>query len=358
MRGSRLYVAVSVAVLLAPVLGGCGDSKRGGGKGAAARKPAAREVVVLTPHGQEMLDEYAAAFERANPGAKVIGRFVPTGQILSQLRIDKGSPKVDVWWGGTSAFFNQAKKEGLLRPYKPSWAQHSKPGRHDPDGAWFAQFLQVPVVMFNRNIHRREQMPRTWDDLLLAQWRDKIVIREPMDSGTMKTIFGGLIWQRGGPRDPLPGYAFLKALDAQTHAYLPNPQAVYDRVAKSTEGYITLWNLTDVIYQARANGYPFDYRIPKGPLPISLDPIGIVAGAPHLEEAKRFYEFVTSKANCLRMARDHYRILARTDISRAEQPEWMKGLRFEAMPVDQDTFDRLQGEWMERWRKEIRNPEK
>jgi iron(III) transport system substrate-binding protein len=306
-----------------------------------------------------MIDEYADAFHRERPDIQVVGRFLPTGQIFSQLRIDKTAPKVDVWWGGTSAFFSLAKTEGLLQAYRPSWAGALKAEYHDPTDLWYAQFVEVAAIVFNKNIHRREEMPRTWDDLLLPKWRDKVVIREPLESGTMKTIFTSLIWRRGGPlHDPRPGYAFLRSLDTQTHAYLPNPQALYDRLAKSPEGYISLWNLTDILFQSRVNGYPFDYRVPEGPFPISLDPVAIVAGAAHLEEARLFYEFVTSKENCLKMARDHFRILARSDVSPSELPDWMKDIHFESMPVDQDAFDKLQQEWMRHWREAIRDPEK
>ena len=353
------------------VLSGCGDTETSGDKKASepqatttsAAKPLAAgrrgSVVVFSPHGQEMLDEYAAAFHRAYPGIEVTGRFVPTGQILSQLRIDRSSPRIDVWWGGTSAFFSQAAKEALLQPYRPSWAVALPEGFHDPNDLWYGQFLTVPAIMFNKNIQTREQIPSTWEALLEPQWRDRIVIREPLDSGTMKTILTGLIWRLGGPNhDPQPGYEFLKRLDGQTHAYLPNPQALYDRVAKSAEGYISLWNLTDIIFQAKANGYPFDYRVPEGPFPFAVDPIAIVAGAPHPGEARLFYEFATSKENCLKMARDHFRILARNDIAPNELPEWMNGLRLEPMPVKTEDFDRLQTEWMDHWRQAIRDSNK
>jgi iron(III) transport system substrate-binding protein len=329
--------------------------------GSDAQHPATagRSVVVYSPHGQEILDEYAAAFHRGHPDIQVVGRFLPTGEILSQLRIDKTAPKVDVWWGGTSAFFSQAKADGLLKAYRPWWVGVAKPGYHDAEDFWYAQFVEVAAIVGNKSLYKREDLPATWDDLLASKWRDKIVVREPMGSGTMTTIFTGLVWRLGGEsHDPAPGYDFLKKLDAQTHLYLPSPQALYDRIAKSPEGYVSPWNLTDILFQAHANGYPFEYRIPEGAFPISLDPIALVAGAPHLEEAKMFYEFVTSKESCLKMARDHFRLLARTDIAPEELPDWTKDVHFEAMPIDQEAFDRLQPDWMRHWREAIRNPEK
>lgn len=342
-------------------LGGCGDSPGQAVKPDVPKPSRSRssEVVVYSPHGQEMIDEYEKAFESSHPDIDLIGRFVPTGQILSQLQIDKGSPQIDVWWGGTTAFFSQAQEAGLLAPYKPTWADASLPGYHDPNHFWYAQFLQVPAIMFNANIYAPDQIPSTWDELLGPKWKDKIVIREPLDSGTMKTILTGIIWQRGGAQgNPHPGYDFLKKLDAQTRSYLPNPQALYDRIAKSEAGYITLWNLTDVIFQREANRYPFGGKVPKGPVPVSLDPIALIAHGPNPKEAKLFYEFITSKENDLKMARDHFRILARSDIRPEELPPILRQIQFEPMAIDQKKFDELQVEWMKHWQSSIRDPGK
>jgi len=163
----------------------------------------------------------------------------------------------------------------------------------------------------------------------------------------------------GGDRgDSAPGYQFLKNLDVQTKTYLPDPQALYDRIAKSEEGYISLWNVTDIIFQTEANQYPFGWRIPSGPVPISVDPIGLIANSPNPTDAELFYEFVTSRENCLKMARDHYRILARTDIAPEELPEKMKAIAFEPLSFDAAAFDKAQLEWMEHWFKSIRDSEK
>lgn len=341
------------------ILAACGSetaSTDGGGE--AAREPT-RRVVVFTPHGQELLDQFTALFEAEYPDIEVVGTFVPTGKILSRLRIDKDSPQADIWWGGTSAFFSEAKSESLLQAYRPTWADQVDDGAHDPDDMWYAHFLQVPAIMFNRNIYHSDQMPAVWNDLLDPKWDDKIVIREPMNSGTMKTIYTGLIWQRGGPEhDPAAGYRFLEHLDDQTRSYLPNPQALYDRIAKSSAGYISLWNLTDILFQSEANGYPFGFRIPDEPVPVSLDPIGIVNGAPNPEEAKLFYEFVTSRESCVLLAREHFRILARQDIPKDDLPVSMASIEFTPLEIDLEAFDRLQVEWMQHWADSIRDPEK
>ena len=65
--------------------------------------------------------------------------------------------------------------------------------------------------MFNSNSYCAGEVPGTWEELLSPAWNGKIVIREPMDSGTMKTIFTGLIWSLGGwEHDHAAGFEFLR----------------------------------------------------------------------------------------------------------------------------------------------------
>lgn len=348
-----------VALALAAGVAACGGGGGSPAPGDAASPARTRRVVVHSPHGQEILDEFESLFEAAHPDIDFVGKFVSPADVVAQLRIDKARPTIDVWWGGTSAFFDRAAAEGLLEPYEPTWSAASRPGHHDPQHRWYAQFVQVPAVMFNDAILSAEDVPGTWDELLDPKWRDRIVIREPMDSGTMKTIFTGLVWRATDEsRDPAAGYEFLRKLDAQTRKYLPNPQALYDQIAKSPEGYVSLWNLTDIVFQKEANGYPFGWRVPSDPVPLSVDPIAIVAGAPNLAEAKLFYEFATSLESCARLAKDHFRFLARTDAPADAAPEAIREARYTPMEFDPSEFDARQAEWMDHWMRSIRDPGK
>ncbi len=362
MKLARNFSSLICFALLTACSGGEPGGPNAASETSASSGPAAsatRQVVVYTPHGQEILDEFEAAFEAAHPDIDVVGRFVPTGQILSQLRIDKGSAQIDIWWGGTSALFGQAKDDGLLEPYRPSWADVIDPAYHDADDAWYAQFLQLPAIIYNRNVYEVGETPRSYRELLGAEWKDKIVIREPLNSGTMRTIYAGIVWELGGPEHtPALGYQFLKELDAQTRSYLPNPQALYDRIAKSRDGYISLWNLTDAIFQSKANGYPFGWNVPEGPIAISLDPIALVKGGPNPEEAREFYEFVTSKESCAALAKKHFRILARNDLDPSELPDITAGIQFTALDLDSAVFDQVQLDWMQHWQDSIRDPDK
>ena len=86
---------------------------------------------------------------------------------------------------------------------------------------------------------RRAEAPRDWDDVLEPRWFDKVLIRDPMASGTMRAIWG-LIIERSlrTTGDTAAGMAWLRRLDGQTKAYALNPAILDARLARA-EGLVT-----------------------------------------------------------------------------------------------------------------------
>ena len=69
--------------------------------------------------------------------------------------------------------------------------------------------LLPEVIMINSDVLTPEEGPQDWDDLLDPEWKDKIVIRGVLASGTMRTIYSSMIYRQGAD-DPEKGYEWLK----------------------------------------------------------------------------------------------------------------------------------------------------
>jgi iron(III) transport system substrate-binding protein len=122
------------------------------------------------------------------------------------------------------------------------------------------------------------------------------------------------------------------------------------------EGLISLWNLPDV-WAYKQRGLPLAYVFPASGTPVISDGIAVVRGAPNEEEARRFYEFVTSSGSLTLAAQTYYRIPVRTDIDRKELPAWMNE-SFTRMPLDWELLRKDGGEWLRYWDTEIRGRNK
>ena len=145
-------------------------------------------VVVYSPHGKEMLSEFEQRFEEAHPGVDVQWMDMGSEDVLDRVRSERRNPQGDVWWGAPSTTFVRAAQEGLLEPYEPSWSDQIAPGFRDAAYRWVGTFQTPEVIAFNREVLTKAEAPQDWDDLLDPKWRDQIIIRYPLASGTMRTM--------------------------------------------------------------------------------------------------------------------------------------------------------------------------
>jgi len=313
-------------------------------------------LTVYSPHGPELLKYYEAAFEKAYPTIDVQWVDMGSQEVLDRLQGEEVNPQADVWFGAPAESFERGAREGLLTPYRPTWASAVPPEAHDPHDLWYGTFLTPEVIAYNSDVIPRDSAPQDWSDVVDPKWRGKVVIRDPIASGTMRAIFGAMIarsiTETGSPQR---GYDWLLALDRNTREYVLNPTILYQKL-KSREGLITLWDMPDVATLRERVGIPIDYVIPKSGTPLLVDAIAIVKGTKHPREAKLYYEFVTSQQASITSARKFLRIPARTDIPADSLPDWIRVAesQIKPMPVDRALLAAHLNEWMRYWDAHIR----
>jgi len=221
--------------------------------------------------------------------------------------------------------------------------------------AWYGTYVTPDVIMFNRDRLSRAEAPQDWDDLLDPKWRDRIALRDPLASGTMRAIFFAMIYREHQQHgSAAPGYTWLRHLDANTKTYAANPTLLYLALSRG-EADLTLWNLPDVFLQREQYGYPFDYVLPRSGVPMVTEGIAVVAGTKNLELAQKFYEFVSTPEALAFAAKKYYRIPTRTDLDFSKIPEEMDARRFKALPLDWKMFADSSASWMQYWDARIRN---
>jgi iron(III) transport system substrate-binding protein len=310
-------------------------------------------VIVYSPHGKEMLGYYEQAFEKENPTIDVRWLDMGAQTAFDRLRTEKSNPQSSLWWGGPSDLFEQAEALGLLEPYKPSWHEKVDARYHSPSDFWYASFLTPECIMFNSELLDKNTAPQDWDDMLSDQWKGKIVIRDPIQSGTMRTIFAALVAKelaRTGSLDS--GFYYLARLHRNTKSYAADPSQLYLKLSRG-EALVTLWNLTDALLQAKQNQFPFGFVIPKSGTVVAVEGIALVKGGKNLGSAKKFYEFVTSKESLNEQAEKFYRLPVRTDVE--VQSDWAKEARYILLNIDHNLASKMQSEWMARWTESIKN---
>ncbi|HLE57569.1 MAG TPA: extracellular solute-binding protein, partial [Rhodothermia bacterium] len=161
--------------------------------GCSGHRSAANYLVVYSPHGKDLLSEFERGFELLHPEVDVRWLDMGSQDIFDRVRTERNNPQADVWWGAPSILFMKAAEEGLLAPFVPPWDSAVSPAEKSSGGHWYGTYRTPEVIVFNTKKFSREDVPKDWDDLLDARWKNKIVLRYPLASGTMRIIFSALI---------------------------------------------------------------------------------------------------------------------------------------------------------------------
>lgn len=314
-------------------------------------------LTIYSPHGTDLLSYFEEEFEAKYPHIDVQWVDMGSQEVLDRVRGEGVNPQADVWFGAPAESFARAASEGLLMPYRPSWHEAVDPEAHDPDDYWYGTFLTPEVIAYNTEVLTRETAPQDWDDVLDPKWENKVIIRDPIASGTMRAIFGSIIAKSVDETgSDSAGFDWLLRLDANTREYALNPTILYQKLGRR-EGIITLWDMPDVATMRDRVGLPIDYIIPASGTPLLVDAIAIVRGTKHVNEARLFYEFVTTQEAALYCAERFRRIPARTDIPEDSLPDWIQVAREQIIPmdVDREVMAANLNRWMRHWDTHVRN---
>ncbi len=315
-----------------------------------------RTVVVYSPHGRELLSAFEQGFESAHPDVDVQWIDMGSQEVLDRIRSERANPQADVWFGAPSAMFVEAARDSLLQPFRPPWADALPADARDSAGAWYGTYLTPEVIAYNSEAVSAADAPKDWDAVLEPRWKGQVLIRDPLASGTMRTIFGMIIErslrQTG---DTAAGFEWLRRLDAQTKEYVLNPTLLYQKLARR-EGLVTLWDMPDIEVLREKTHLPIDYVFPSSGTPLVVDAIAIPRGAPHPELAKEFVDYVGGEAAVVTAARRFYRLPARTDIPADSLPDRLRRARESIVPepVDWGLLEARLPRWMSYWDETIR----
>src|SRR6185312_14248523 len=273
--------------------------------------------------------------ERRRPDIDVRWLDMGSQEILDRLRFERVNPQADVWFGGPSTILDRGVRDSVLTPYRPAWASEVPTAGAGSDRFYYSVYRTPAVIAFNSRAVPRAEAPQDWDDVLAPRWKGKVIIRDPMASGTMRAIWGLIIVRSlRETGDTAKGMAWLRRLDGQTKTYTISPALLYEKLARQ-EGLVSLWDLQDILI-SRAKGMPLGYVFPRSGTIVIDDAIGLVRGSRHADAARAFIDYVGSKEAQLLTARKVFRLPVRTDLPADSVPSWVADVEREMVVADVD----------------------
>ncbi len=312
-------------------------------------------VVIYSPHGRDLLELLEKTYEEKNPHIDVRWLDMGSQEVYDRIRFEAANPQADIWFGGPDTIFSRGAEKGLLTSFRPTWAESVPAESQGPDDLFFGLYLACPILVYNSAAIAEDEAPGDWEDLLDPKWQNEVLIRDPLASGTMRTVFGMILARSVAETgDEGQGFDWLRRLDYQTKEYTLNPALLFEKLIRQ-EGLVSIWELTDILLLERRNS-PLRYRFASSGTPVIDDSIGLVQGAPHEADAKDFLEWVGSVEALSLVAREVFRLPSRTDMPLEELPAWAQKVLSELEPIhlDQALVAEKGASWMETWDRLVR----
>jgi len=207
-----------------------------------------------------------------------------TDKVLQRTLAEAAAKKydVDVIHFG-SPEMEALSREKILQAVSSPVHKELQPGSVPAHREWAATLLSVWVQVYNTNLIRKSDLPRTYADLLDPKWKGKLGIE-----AKNQDWFASVVDVMGGDEKGLQFFRDLVArngISARTGHTLLNNMVIAGEVPLA----LTVYNYMPE--QAKKRGAPIDWFALE-PAVARSNAIGVTRRAPHPNAALLFYEYM------------------------------------------------------------------
>jgi iron(III) transport system substrate-binding protein len=261
---------------------------------AGARK--AGIVTVYTSANLEDMTILGDAFEKKY-GVKLRVWRASSEQVVQRgvTEARAGRFDADLFETGGAAM-ESLHREKLLQEVKSPALGDLNPAALTAHGEWTGTRFNVFVSAYNTRLVKREELPKSYDDLLDPKWKGKLGI-EADDSDW----FGALMAQLGEER----GLKLFRGIAAANGISVRKGHTLLANLIISGEVPFAITTYAYRVEQLKKKGAPVDwFGLP--PVIARFEGIGVARRAPHPDAAVLFFDFMLTDAQELLRNRDYF----------------------------------------------------
>jgi len=252
---------------------------------------AAGSLVIYSGRKEKAIKPVVEAFTKLT-GIPVDLKVGKTSGLANEIRMEKSTPRGDLFISNEGGIMEILAKEGLFDPYQSPKTKAVPGDFKSTSGMWTGISGRARIILYNKNLVREKDVPRSVFDLTKPQWKGKLAIAGTRERTTLAWV-STLVAEKGEAftRD------YLKGLHANGLKILADNTEVWQGVGRG-EFAIGLTNSPNY-YLAKKNGLPVGVAYPdQGPsdigTPISPNAAAVIKGAANRDAAHRFIDFVLS----------------------------------------------------------------
>lgn len=247
------------------------------------------EVTVYTSRSEALFKPVVEAFNVAYPGIKVNVLSGSNGDLLAKIKEEGSNPKADVFINSDTV--SMVTNSAVFQPNNSETVQKVPIQFRADDGTWTALTLRARVLMYNTDLVKPDELPKSIFDLADPKWKGQFAATDSSNGAMM----GHMVALR-----KLVGDAkvetLVKAWVANETKWLGSSHTNVRNAIGKGEVKIGLVNHY-YYYLSKAEGQPvgIDYlEDDKFGLIVNSTNAGIVKNAKNLVNAQLFVDFMLS----------------------------------------------------------------
>ena len=275
-----------------------------------------------------------------------------SGQSLSQLIAEKARPVADITYLGVT-FGIQAKKDGVVAPYKPAHWSEIPDGLKDSEGYWFTIHSGTLGLFVNVDALGGKPVPKGWKDLLKPDYKGMIGYLDPTSAFVGYVGAVAINQALGGTFDDFtPAINYFKEL--QRNAPIVPKQTSYARVLS---GEIPIlfdydFNAYRAKYKDKANAA---FVIPSEGTVIVPYVMSLVRNGPNPDGAKKVLDHLMSDKGQAVWANAFLRPVRAKTMSKEAQDKFLPASEYaRAKTIDYARMAQSQDAFARRFQQEVR----
>jgi len=204
------------------------------------------------------------------------------------IALQEGRYLTDVLTGfGGSTYHYQ--KAGALEDLRPlPGFKNPLPGTGDPDGTWVGSRLRYWCMSYNTNLVKKEELPRTWEDILTdPRWRNGNI-----GVSNRPQLWLLMLWGEYGEKWTVDYIdKFFNVVKPQIRK---EGQNALQSLVIAGEFHLAIPAADYRTKQYADRGAPISWHCPN-PVPLAVSQIGILKGNPHPNAARVWVNWFLSK---------------------------------------------------------------
>ena len=233
-------------------------------------------------------ENYVTLFDKftEDTGVKVELLSMSSGEVLSKLRAEGGTPSADLWFGGGIDAFMSAKDDGLLEQVTFDASADLAEDFKDPEGYWYSKGITIVGFLLNDGLMEELNIeaPASWDDLLKAEYEGEIIMSNPAVSGTNYAVVNALL-QAKGEED---GWSYFEGLNKNIAYYAKRGSDPKNKV--TTDEYAIGITYIDGTIESLLDEYDVSIVYPADGIPWVPEGVAAFKNAENTDAAKYFIE--------------------------------------------------------------------